>query len=154
MRETAVGVEVIERLERPGVDKSAEIRRLAELGYAAERAGFVLDGTELRHGDRAWPIQPKMARGTIAPPFASATPRGNTVSESSCSAPAAALGATAASTVPPPNSTVPDATSTANTQGSMLSLGSQVGDSDAGKPSVNLIENLRGLSSRGARRKP
>ena len=61
LKPTAIGLLVMTRLARPHIDKSAELRRLIELGYAAERAGFILDGTTLRHGGRAWEAQPDLA---------------------------------------------------------------------------------------------
>ena len=39
---------------------TAELRRLIELGYAAEQAGFILDGTILRYAGRAWDTQPDL----------------------------------------------------------------------------------------------
>lgn len=58
LKPTDVGVRVIKRMERPHLDKSAELRRFIELGYAAEQAGFILDGTVLRHAGRMWDTQP------------------------------------------------------------------------------------------------
>lgn len=58
LKPTAIGRLVIERLERPHLDVSPELRRFIELGYAAERAGFILDGTVLRHAGRMWDMQP------------------------------------------------------------------------------------------------
>jgi hypothetical protein len=58
IRPTDVGLLVMQRLQRPALDKSAELRRLIELGYAAEQAGFILDGTILKNGGRVWEIQP------------------------------------------------------------------------------------------------
>jgi hypothetical protein len=58
LKPTEVGLLVIKRMERPHVDKSVELRRFIELGYAAERAGFSLDGAILRHAGRAWDTQP------------------------------------------------------------------------------------------------
>lgn len=58
IRPTDVGLFVLQRLQRPALDKSAELRRLIELGYAAEQAGFILDGTILKNGGRVWDIQP------------------------------------------------------------------------------------------------
>jgi len=56
-----IGLLVMKRMERPHQDKSAELRRLIELGYAAEQAGFILDGTILRHAGRMWETQPDFA---------------------------------------------------------------------------------------------
>lgn len=61
IRPTDVGLLVMKRLQRPALDKSAELRRLIELGYAAEQAGFILDGTILRNGGRVWDVQPVLA---------------------------------------------------------------------------------------------
>jgi len=58
LKPTEVGALVIKRMERPHADKSVELRRYIELGYAAEQAGFILDGTVLRHAGRVWDIQP------------------------------------------------------------------------------------------------
>lgn len=60
LKPTDVGLLVMRRMERPHLDKSAELRRLIELGYAAEQAGFILDGTVLRHGGRRWDVQPNL----------------------------------------------------------------------------------------------
>lgn len=60
LKPTDVGLLVMKRMERPHLDKSAELRRLIELGYAAEQAGFILDGTVLRHAGRAWDTQPDL----------------------------------------------------------------------------------------------
>lgn len=54
---TDVGLLVLKRLQRPARDKSAELRRLIESGYAAEQAGFILDRTILRNGGRVWDVQ-------------------------------------------------------------------------------------------------
>jgi hypothetical protein len=56
-----IGLLVMERLERPHSDKSVELRRLIELGYACDRAGFSLDGTVLRHAGRTWETQPNLS---------------------------------------------------------------------------------------------
>lgn len=61
LKPTDVGLLVMKRMERPHLDKSAELRRLIELGYAAEQAGFILDGTVLRHGGRVWDVQPQLS---------------------------------------------------------------------------------------------
>lgn len=67
-----IGLLIQRRLARDGIDKSAELRRLAELGYACERAGFILDGTVLRHGGRAWHDQPDLVPTTQdSPPVSS-----------------------------------------------------------------------------------
>lgn len=58
IRPTAIGLLVLKRLARPFIDKSAELRRLIELGFAAEQAGFILDGMILRNGGRNWDTQP------------------------------------------------------------------------------------------------
>lgn len=58
LRPTEMGVHVIERLKRPGTDKSAMLRHLIELGYACEQAGFILDGSTLRHAGSTWHVQP------------------------------------------------------------------------------------------------
>lgn len=67
LRATPVGARVIQRLELPNLDKSAELRRLVELGFAAELAGFTLDGTVLRFGGRVWDLRTEVAQvGTSA----------------------------------------------------------------------------------------
>lgn len=58
VRPTTIGKAIIDRLEAEGVDRTSESRRWLELGFAAEQAGFRLDGTELRFADRAWDSQP------------------------------------------------------------------------------------------------
>ena len=58
LRETPMGSRVINRLALPNIDKSAELRRLIELGIACELAGFILDGETLRQGGRVWEMQP------------------------------------------------------------------------------------------------
>lgn len=62
LRATPVGARVIQRLELPNLDKSAELRRLVELGFAAELAGFTLDGTVLRFGGRVWDMRTEIAQ--------------------------------------------------------------------------------------------
>lgn len=60
LKPTEIGLLVMKRLERPHMDVSPELRRLIELGYAAEQAGFILDGTVLRHAGRSWETQPDL----------------------------------------------------------------------------------------------
>jgi hypothetical protein len=60
LKPTEIGMHVMKRMERPHLDKSAELRRFIELGYAAEQAGFILDGSVLRHAGRTWDIQPDL----------------------------------------------------------------------------------------------
>jgi hypothetical protein len=70
LKPTDIGLLVMRRLSRPHVDKSTELRRLIELGYAAEQAGFILDGTALRHAGRMWDTQPDLgsdAHGVASP---------------------------------------------------------------------------------------
>lgn len=57
IRPTPIGARVIQRLGIPHMDKSGELRRLLELGFAAELAGFSLDGSVLRHGGRVWDLR-------------------------------------------------------------------------------------------------
>lgn len=61
LKPTEIGLHVMKRMERPHLDKSAELRRFIELGYAAEQAGFILDGSVLRHAGRIWDIQPDLS---------------------------------------------------------------------------------------------
>lgn len=61
IRPTVIGLLVMKRLNRPHVDMSAELRRLIELGYAAEQSGFILDETTLRHAGRIWDVQPVLS---------------------------------------------------------------------------------------------
>jgi hypothetical protein len=61
LKPTEIGTLVMKRMERPHLDKSAELRRFIELGYAAEQAGFILDGTVLRHAGRMWDTQPDIS---------------------------------------------------------------------------------------------
>lgn len=72
LRATPVGARVIERLSLPNIDKSAELRRLIELGFACEQAGFILDGEVLRQAGRAWDMQPDFNSSTRTAPAASA----------------------------------------------------------------------------------
>lgn len=65
LRDTEIGVLVKRRLARPNIDKSAELRRFIELGFAAERAGFILDGSVLRHAGQAWHTQPDLGDGVV-----------------------------------------------------------------------------------------
>jgi hypothetical protein len=51
---TPVGVQVLESLNVPGIEKSSELRVLIELGFACRRAGFMLVGSTLRYGGRDW----------------------------------------------------------------------------------------------------
>ena len=62
LRVTPVGARVIQRLELPNIDKSAELRRLVELGFAAELAGFTLDATVLRFGGRVWDMRTELGQ--------------------------------------------------------------------------------------------
>jgi hypothetical protein len=75
LKPTDIGLLVMKRMERPHLDKSAELRRLIELGYAAEQAGFILDGTVLRHGGRVWDVQPQLSTDAL-PRGPSATSEG------------------------------------------------------------------------------
>lgn len=72
LRATPVGARVIERLSLPNIDKSAELRRLIELGFACEQAGFILAGEVLRQAGRAWDVQPDFDSTTRTAPAASA----------------------------------------------------------------------------------
>ena len=65
LKPTEIGLLVMKRLERPHMDVSPELRRLIELGFAAEQAGFSLDGTVLRHAGRSWETQPDL--GAVLP---------------------------------------------------------------------------------------
>jgi hypothetical protein len=47
---------VFRSLQSTALDTSVELRRLIELSYAAEQAGFILDGTMLRNGGRVWGV--------------------------------------------------------------------------------------------------
>ena len=67
LKPTEIGTLVIKRMERPHLDKSAELRRFIELGYAAEQAGFILDGTVLRHAGRMWETQPDLTSQGLNP---------------------------------------------------------------------------------------
>lgn len=66
VRPTEIGVHIIERLERKGADKSAWLRHLLELGFACEQAGFILDGSVLRHAGSVWHVQPQLGPGRSA----------------------------------------------------------------------------------------
>jgi hypothetical protein len=65
VKPNAIGLLVMRRLQRPHIDRSAELRRFIELGYAAEQAGFILDDTVLRHAGRAWPMQPDLGEPSL-----------------------------------------------------------------------------------------
>lgn len=74
VRPTEIGLHIIERLERKGADKSAWLRQLLELGFACQQAGFILDGSVLRHAGSVWHVQPQLspardARGPLAGPI-------------------------------------------------------------------------------------
>lgn len=104
LKPTDVGARVIERMGRPHLDKSAELRRLIELGFAAEQAGFILDGTELRNGGRVWLADPVSAGHSILQnihphPTQSQAASSNESSESSSNPYDAAHGT--AATLPP-----------------------------------------------------
>lgn len=47
LRPTVIGKAIIDRLSLEGADRQADARRWLELGYAAELAGFRLDGTTI-----------------------------------------------------------------------------------------------------------
>jgi hypothetical protein len=68
LRATPAGARVIQRLELPNIDKSAELRRLIELGFAAELAGFTLDGTVLRFGGRVWDMRNEVGQVVAGSP--------------------------------------------------------------------------------------
>ena len=74
LRPTVVGEAIMDRLSAPGVDRAAESRRWIELGFAAEQAGFRMDGSQLRHADRAWHVQPELAERAAVRPEASHAP--------------------------------------------------------------------------------
>lgn len=79
IRPTPLGARVIQRLGIPHMDKSGELRRLLELGFAAELAGFSLDGSVLRYGGRVWDLRSELeeniarAHGPAISPRASAS---------------------------------------------------------------------------------
>lgn len=108
LKPTEVGLLVMKRMERPHLDKSAELRRFIELGYAAERAGFILDGTVLRHAGRMWDTQPDLTTQVLNQPAPSpdqqaAQPTRSPVRRPAKSTPeAASLGAGDAAPAPPP----------------------------------------------------
>jgi len=99
IRPTPIGARVIRRLGIPHMDKSGELRRLLELGFAAELAGFSLDGSVLRHGGRVWDLGSDLEQnvagehGSMAsppPPASSASEAAGAASDPK-SAPAAAV---------------------------------------------------------------
>lgn len=89
LRATPVGARVIQRLELPNLDKSAELRRLVELGFAAELAGFTLDGTVLRFGGRVWDMRTEVAHVGLAAHQPEALPQSTTTAPDTCTAVAA-----------------------------------------------------------------
>lgn len=126
LKPTEVGALVMKRLERPHLDKSAELRRLIELGFAAEQAGFILDGTVLRNGGRVWDVK-------SAPPVIHATER--SIPEASFPS-ADSTGGTLESVAQSPEASV------------VADLGSsQSRDSEVAGRDLDLRVNLRRLSS-------
>ncbi len=65
IRPTPLGARMIQRLGIPHMDKSGELRRLIELGFAAELAGFTLDGSVLRFGGRVWELRSDLDQGEV-----------------------------------------------------------------------------------------
>lgn len=125
VRPTVVGEEIIARLEAQGVDRTAESRRWLELGFAAEQAGFRLDGSQLRYADRAWETQPRLAEQSARAPAAAAVPQADLP----------ATGSLAGATTPTPTP-APEATSAAAETPPTSSVASS-----------QLRGNLRGLSA-------
>lgn len=135
IRPTPVGARVIQRLSIPHMDKSGELRRLVELGFAAELAGFSLDGETLRFGGRVWDLRPELEQGAIAASNASVSEKAGTPTpvaiEDSRSAPQATTRGAAPETVP---ARAPD----------------NAGRVEASAPPESpLLANLRGLSAGG-----
>lgn len=131
IRPTPIGARVIERLEIPHIDKSGELRRLLELGFAAELAGFSLDGVVLRFGGRVWDLRSELGQNAVVSPMLTAH------------VPAAAADNQAAETTQPRSNRVAWAPSEAQSGGSP-DIG-KVADA-AGLASSPLLANLRGLS--------
>lgn len=133
LRATPVGSRVMERLLVPNIDKSAELRRLVELGFACEQAGFILDGEVLRHGGRAWDIRPDLA--------------GSQRTEPAAGLPLMAGGAEAATTLSPAIAEVtpmtPAPASVVDSGADGAEGGDQTGRETTGS---SLRDNLRGLS--------
>lgn len=88
IRPTPIGARVIQRLGIPHMDKSGELRRLLELGFAAELAGFSLDGSVLRHGGRVWDLRSELEQSiarehvSTTAPQATASPASEAASAS------------------------------------------------------------------------
>lgn len=80
LRPTVIGGLIIERLTAPGVDRQAESRRWMELGFAAEQAGFRLDGAAICQADRtlaaltAESLAATASEGDASPPPSPAHP--------------------------------------------------------------------------------
>lgn len=51
LKPTPVGQLIRGRCEEPGADRQADLRRWIELGFMAERKGFYLEDSALRHAD-------------------------------------------------------------------------------------------------------
>jgi hypothetical protein len=86
LRPTVVGEAIMDRLNAQGADRAAEARRWIELGFAAEQAGFRLDGVELRHADRAWHVQPNLLSNAPTQPLDILGPAPKTVPRATISA--------------------------------------------------------------------
>lgn len=82
IRPTPIGARVIQRLSIPHIDKSGELRRLRELGFAAELAGFNLDGSVLRHGGRVWDLRSELEHKSTGEHSAMTSPQPSTPSAS------------------------------------------------------------------------
>lgn len=130
LRATPVGARVIQRLELPNIDKSAELRRLVELGFAAELAGFTLDGTVLRFGGRVWDMRTELCQVDVGSPEAVAPVQpGGAVSRAS---PVAAAGTVVQTSEPVPNPS--------SASGDSRSVASEA------QRQSELLTNLRGLA--------
>lgn len=132
LRATPVGARVIRRLELPNIDKSAELRRLVELGFAAELAGFTLDGTVLRFGGRVWDMRSEHVQAEVRSPVPDALAQGTDATSGSGPA------VTAESSSP-----TGDALPGSDTPGSSGVSGST---ESASQGQSVLLSNLRGLA--------
>lgn len=130
VRPTEIGVHIIERLERKGADKSAWLRHLLELGFACEQAGFILDGSVLRHAGSVWHIQPQLSSAGNALELQA----GPTPAPIAKAAPQAAMHEPAAEAASKPAASLSPA------------VGTKV-DCDPPSASSGLSARLRGLSS-------
>jgi hypothetical protein len=125
------------------MDKSAELRRLVELGMAAELAGFSLDGTVLRFGGRVWDMRSEGDQvGAVSlPPVApaGAAPLQGSTTTSAVAAPLAPA---------PEESDVGTQNLGVGAASAVLPMNDVAGSNAAKVEESPLLANLRGLAGR------